>query len=321
MRSIIINNLESSDALILDCDGTLVNINNSYNACIKYTVGFILELLADKKWYNFVTDNLIQAFRATGGFNNDIDTCYACILSAIVSHTDNIDEAREFAFKIAERADARGIVSVNELLRDKRLDNIRSYLNYPSNNSLLAKTFDEFFYGKELFKRIYYEEPRFNDGKGFIEYDKVIISNSTLDRLKSIFDDNIAIVSGRSRIATEYALKDMLNKFNLKASVFIEDEERYAMKNNLNIKVGKPEPYSITKSLDAMRVKSAICVGDSVEDLIMSRNASKHGYNIKFIGVYENGLDSSKQFEIFKEMSADAIIKDINTLPELVVRL
>ncbi len=303
-EGIIANNLEMADALILDCDGTLVNINNSYNACIKHTVGFILELLFDKSWYDLVTDDLIQAFRATGGFNNDIDTCYACILAAIADN--DIDNARESAFKLASRADARGIVSVEEQLS---ID--KSSVNYNE----LARIFDEFFYGKELFRNIYNDEPKYNNTKGFIEYDEVIISNPTLDLLKSMFDDKIAIVSGRSKLATEYALKDMLNKFNIQASVFIEDEER-----NGN-KIGKPEPYSIIRSMNVMNIKSAICIGDSVEDLIMSRNAIKHDYDVRFVGIYDNGLDSNKQLAIFKEMNADAIIKDINLLPELLDRI
>ncbi|RMF29561.1 MAG: hypothetical protein D6752_05725 [Candidatus Nitrosothermus koennekii] len=313
-KDIFVNHLELADALILDCDGTLVNINRSYNACIKYTVGFMLELLSNKRWYDYVTDDLIQAFRATGGFNNDIDTCYACILAAVASNTDDIDKAREFAFKIAERSDARGIVSVEEQLSDIA---IKDKLNYPSSNSLLTRAFDEFFYGRELFKEIYKQEPRFNDGKGFIEYDELIINNLTIDAFKNSFDDRLAIVSGRSRIATEYALKDMLDKFNLEASVFIEDEERNAMKNNLSIKVGKPEPYSIIRSMKAMEVDNAICIGDSVEDLIMSRNAMKHGYEVQFIGIYDNGLDAIKQLSIFKDKHADAIVRDINLVPRL----
>ena len=142
-------NLETADALILDCDGTLINVNNSYNACIKYTVGFTLELLFGKSWYDLVTDDLIQAFRATGGFNNDIDTCYACILAAITNN--DIDDARTSAFKLAERADARGIVSVEEQLK---MD--KPYIDYKE----LASIFDEFFYGRELFKKIYNEEPK-----------------------------------------------------------------------------------------------------------------------------------------------------------------
>ena len=307
VKGMLINHLELADALILDCDGTLVNIDRSYNACIKYTVGFILELLFNKRWYDYVNDQLIQALRATGGFNNDIDTCYACILAAVASNSNDIDEARRYAFKIAENADARGIVSVEE-----QIDLHIKELNYPSSNSLLARTFDEFFYGKELFKQIYVQEPRFNDGKGFIEHDKLIIDDSTLDYLKDVFDDNIAIVSGRSKIASEYALKDMLNRFNLAASVFIEDEER-----SKNKKVGKPEPYSIIRSMDAMQVDNAICIGDSVEDLLMARNAMNHGYKVQFIGVYENGLDAKRQLDIFKDKRADAIVKDINVVPEL----
>jgi len=309
--NIYINNIIEGAAIILDCDGTLVDISESYNACIKHTVGFFLEKLDNKPWYNFVTDRLIQILRASGGFNNDIDTSYVCILMALASKSNSIEDAREFAYKIASKSDARGIVSIEEALSNYDIHYPKNVLNYPSKESILIRTFDEFFYGKELFKQIYGIDS--NIDHGFIEYDRLIITNDTLEYLKNKFNDNIAIVSGRSKIATKYTLKNMINKFNLNASVFIEDEER-----NGNKMMSKPSPYSLIRSLELMNVNKAICVGDSVEDLLMSKNAKKYGYDISFIGIYENGLDSNKQLSIFTELNADIIIRNVNLLPNVI---
>ena len=311
------------ECAILDCDGTLVNINASYNACIKKTVGFLLErLLGGKEWYDLVSDNLILKFRMSGGFNNDTDTSYASILAALASGSKDVDTAREFALNVAANASDQGVRSVERYLaRSGHSDTVKKAkdeLQYPGlvGSSILSTVFDEFFYGKELFVKLHGIQPRFNSSKGFIDDDKVIISYDSIHELSKMFDGRIAIVSGRSRLATEYSLKSILHNFNIDASVFLEDEEKDVFKNNLNIRVSKPEPYALLKAMKALNAKSAISVGDSAEDIIMSRRVGEK-YTIMFCGVYGTGIDDDTQFKMFVERGADAIIENINLLPAL----
>ncbi|MGH7909405.1 MAG: HAD family hydrolase, partial [Thermodesulfobacteriota bacterium] len=260
---------------IFDCDGTLVNVNRSYNACIKKTVGFLLErLTGSKQWYDLVSDELILKFRMSGGFNNDTDTSYACILAGLASGSKDVNAARNFALHVASNASAQGLRSVEQHLEksgyNDAIRKAKNELNYPGlvGVSLLSTAFDEFFYGTELFVKLHRIQPRFNNSKGFIDDDQVVISDDTVDDLSKLFKKKMAIVSGRSRFATEYTLKQMLHNFNLDASVFIEDEEKEVIANNLPIRVNKPEPYALLKAMKALNAKSAISVGDSAEDLI-----------------------------------------------------
>ncbi|MEM2063031.1 MAG: hypothetical protein QW319_01365 [Candidatus Nitrosocaldus sp.] len=323
----------SIDAVVLDCDGTLVRINRSYNACIIETAGRILSSLLGDEWKDFVDEQMILAFRMSGGFNNDVDTTYACILAALAysknmssTRADNKDKvygARMFAYGMARHADSRGIASVEEYLagigKADAVKTARVHTGYPGlvGSSILATLFDELFYGKELFMKMHGIEPRFNYGKGFIEYDEVVVSNECLNTLHGMFNGNVAIVSGRSRIAAEYALRDLLNYFNVNASVFIEDEDKYVKRNGLKMDVVKPNPYALFKSLKAMNVKSALVVGDSAEDLIMARSASKDGYRTYFVGVYGTSIDAEKQRQMFISMGSDAIVENVNLLPRL----
>ncbi len=320
----------SIDAVVLDCDGTLVRINRSYNACIIESSGRILSSLLGDVWRDFVDEQMILAFRMSGGFNNDVDTTYACILAALAYNHDHpvagregVYGARMFAYEIAKHADSRGIESVEEYLvgigKADVVSNARAYTGYPGlvGSSMLATLFDELFYGKDLFMKMHGIEPRFNHGKGFIEYDEVVISKESLSTLHEKFYGNVAIVSGRSRIAAEYTLRDLLQYFNINASVFIEDEDKYVKRNGIKMDVVKPNPYALFKSLKAMRVKSALVVGDSIEDLIMARSASRDGYKTYFVGVYGTSIDAEKQKQRFIEMGSDAIIDNVNLLPRL----
>ncbi len=311
------------ECAIFDCDGTLVNVNNSYNACIKKTVGFMLErLIEGKQWYDLVSDELILKFRMSGGFNNDTDTSYACILAAIASGSKDVETARNFALHVASKANYQGIRSVEDYLsksgNSDAVKKAKNDLNYPGlvGVSILSTVFDEFFYGKELFLKMHRMQPRFNNSNGFIDGDKVVISDDTVHDLSKLFKKRIAIVSGRSRLATEYSLKNMLRNFNLDASVFLEDEEKEVIANNLNIRVNKPEAYALLKAMKALSAKSAISVGDSAEDIIMSRKVGEK-YPIVFCGVYGTGIDNDAQYKMFVDRGVDAIIENVNLLPHL----
>jgi phosphoglycolate phosphatase-like HAD superfamily hydrolase len=318
-----ISKFKNLECAIFDCDGTLVNINNSYNACIKKTVGFILErLIGGKQWYELVSDELILKFRMSGGFNNDTDTSYVSILAALASGSNNVVTARNFALHVASNATPQGIRFVEQYLEKSgysaAVKKAKSELNYPGlvGISTLSTVFDELFYGKELFIKLHHMQPSIINSKGFIDEDEVVISDDTVRDLSKLFKKKMAIVSGRSRLATEYSLKNILRNFNLDASVFLEDEEKEVIVNNLTIRVNKPEPYALLKAMKALNAKSAISVGDSAEDIIMSRKVGEK-YSIVFCGVYGTGIDSAAQFNMFMDRGADAIIENVNLLPTL----
>ncbi|MFQ5969809.1 MAG: HAD family hydrolase [Nitrososphaerales archaeon] len=316
-----LHKFKNLECAIFDCDGTLVDIRNSYNACIKKTAGFMLErLIGGKQWYDLVSDELILKFRMSGGFNKDTDTSYASILSAFAAKTNDVELARKFVLNIATHADELGLRSVEQYLSDNGysglVKKVKEELNYPGlvGSSLLSTVFDEFFYGKELFIKLYGLQPRFNNSNGFIEKDDVVVSYKSTDDLSKMFNGKIAIVSGRSKLATEYALKPILHHFNIDASVFIEDEEKRVMKDNLQIRVNKPEPYALLKAIKALNAKSALSVGDSAEDIITAKKACENVTTV-FCGVYGIGIDIDALLKMFMERGADAIVESINLLP------
>ncbi len=317
------------ECAIFDCDGTLVNINDSYNACIKHTTGFILErMTGGKQWYDLVTDEIILKFRMSGGFNNDTDTTYASVLAALAAKTDDPELARKFILNIVIHADENGVVSIERYLSDVGFSDLvkkaKDMLQYPApvSVSLLGRAFDEFFYGKKLFVKMHGMEPMFNNSNGFIDGDKVVISLESVKEFSKIFNRKMAIVSGRSMLATEYTLKPVLHYFNKDACVFIEDEENEVMRNNLNLQVKKPFPYALLKSMKALNARSALCVGDSVEDMLMARKASENGYvQTLFCGAYGAVPDTGLQFKVFMERKADLIVESVNILPHLLKSL
>jgi len=313
------------ECILFDVDGCLVDIRKSYNTAIKKTVDFTLKYVATAakgvtdnfRLANLVSDNLILKFRQTGGFNNDIDTSYAICLAELANPHKSVTSARRFLFRVAANSDEDGIISVEKFLMSLNssatlIKDLKKLLDYPppvGRKSVIATVFDELFYGPELFKKLHNFEPKFYFGKPLIENDRLVIRRGTMELLARRFSGNLALVSGRSKLAAEYSLRPILDTLKQDSSVFLEDEKR---------EYAKPNPYAIIKAMKSMGTKTAIYAGDSYEDLIMVRRVEEKTHlKIAFCGIYGCSPQPLKAIRQFKEKGADVIIQSINELPKI----
>jgi len=257
--------LDDIDAIIFDCDGVLIDVTNSYDKAILKTTDFFLKEFTKISDAISITTQIIDAFKKTGGFNDEVDMTYAAIISLTAANKLNTD-GTEFIFQVIKNADETGIKSVEKFLDTLNVDisEIRKKLDYPGRHSknILYSAFDQLFYGPELYQKLFNKTSQFTD-KGFIEYDDVIVSKDLLENLKKRFNENIAIVTGRGVDSISYSLKELLKEFNIKNSVFLEDESR---------ELAKPNPESLLRSIKGLNSSHCIFVGDSMEDLIMAKN-------------------------------------------------
>jgi phosphoglycolate phosphatase-like HAD superfamily hydrolase len=284
-----------ADCALFDIDGVIVDIRKSYDFAIKKTVNFIIKHITKVSNLNgLVTQEMILKFRRTGGFNNDVDTSYAIILTALTNSHENVNQVRKSIYNVANNADENGIISVERFLSLSS----PSFRNVHKLKELL-----------ELFKKKHRLEPKYYFGKPLIENDKLVVTRTAINTLSRIFNGNIAIVSGRSKLAAEYSLQPIFDIFNQSASIFLEDKSR---------KYSKPNPYAIKKAMTTMKARTAIYAGDSSEDLLMSRRAEDEtGVKITFFGIYGCSARPADTIRQFKENGADAIIENINQLPNI----
>jgi HAD superfamily phosphatase len=308
--------LNSAECALFDIDGVLIDVRKSYNLAIKQTVDFVVKRMTGASCARrLVSDTLLLKFKQTGGFNNEIDMSYAIILALMsLPFGESVHAKTDFLFTVAENADETGMLSVEEYLSSlyptSRIKKLKEDLVYPApvGKSLLATVFDELFYGPTLFQKQHNMRPRYYHGKPLIENDKIVIREKTIKLISKKFRENLALISGRSQIAAQHSLKPIFNIFNSSASVFLEDENREHW---------KPNPYSIKKAMNSLDAKTAFFVGDSMEDLYMSRKAEQEGdLKIKFIGVYGSSVQPQEMIRKFKESHADMIIKNVNCLYE-----
>lgn len=306
--------LNSAECALFDIDGVLIDVRRSYNLAIKHTVDFVVKRMTGASCARrLVSDTLLLKFKQTGGFNNEIDMSYAIILALMsLPFGESVHDKTDFLFTVAENADETGMLSVEEYLSSlyptSRIKKLKEDLVYPApvGKSLLATVFDELFYGPTLFQKQHNLKPMYYHGKPLIENDKIVIREKTIRLFSKKFRENLALISGRSQIAAQHSLKPIFNIFNSSASVFLEDENREHW---------KPNPYSLKKAMKHLGAKTALYVGDSIEDLNMARKAeTETDVKILFIGVYGCSVRPQEMIRKFKDNHADIIIKNVNCL-------
>ena len=182
-------------------------------------------------------------------------------------------------------------------------------MNYPSadKNDLVHATFDQLFFGPELYNKIFQKKSKFSE-KGFIENDDVIVNSELVEALKKKFADKIAIVTGRGFSAISSSLKELLNQFSVENSVFLEDESR---------DLAKPNPQSLIRAMKGLNSKNCLYVGDSMEDMILAKKASDLGFNATFCGIYGSSKLPDMKKKLFTERGVPLILETINQLPDI----
>ena len=68
------------DSIIFDCDGVLIDVTKSYDTTINKTVSYILKEIFNITVDNPLTNEMFVEFKATGGFNDEVDITYVGIL-------------------------------------------------------------------------------------------------------------------------------------------------------------------------------------------------------------------------------------------------
>jgi len=309
MDDSISDDLISVDGIIFDCDGVLIDITKSYDLTIDKTVKYILENFSQITDSVKIDSKIIDGFKSSGGFNDEVDLTYASILSLVAAKKLNKSQ-HEFIFDVISNANSSGISSVEKYL-EKLVDisDIKNKLSYPGthHDNLLYQIFDQIFYGPELYSKLFKQKSQFSE-PGLIENDVVIVNDFLVEKLEKKFSSKLSIVSGRGKESIRYSLKLLLDKFNLKNSAFLEDEPR---------ELAKPNPESLIRSINGMNCKHCIYAGDSMEDFIMAKKATNLGHKTTFCGIIGTSKNPQEKLELFQHNGAKLVLESINLLPKV----
>ena len=297
------------DSIIFDCDGVLIDITNSYDQTIIKTTKHILETFAKINDSIDVDFKIIDGFKSTGGFNDEVDLTYAAILSIFAAKKLKLDQT-EFIFTVIKNSDSTGIKSVENFLKTQiDISEIIDKLSYPGTHkeNILYQIFDQLFYGPDLYSKLFNNNSKFSN-PGLIENDEVIFTSDLSIQLQKKFGKQISMVTGRGKESVSYSLKHLLEKFDLKNSVFLEDESR---------DLAKPNPQVLVNSITGMNSRSCLYVGDSMEDFIMAKKATILGHKTTFCGIIGTSKNPEGKLKLFEQNEAILVIDSINLLPKV----
>ena len=305
----VIDILKSSNGIIFDCDGVLIDITQSYDLTIIKTTKYVLENFSNISDSIQIDSKIIDGFKSTGGFNDEVDLAYASIIALVAAKKLQRDQT-EFIFEVIKNCDTSGIVSAEKYIEKlTEIDEIKNKLSYPGthHDNPLYKIFDQLFYGPELYEKLFKIKSKFVES-GLIENDVVIVNDSLILKLKTKFSSKISIVTGRGKESVRYSLKNLLGQFDTDNSAFLEDESR---------EMAKPNPVSLIQAIKGMKNNSVVYVGDSMEDLIMAKEASEQGYQATFCGIIGTSKDPQKKLKLFEKNGAMLVLESINLLPKV----
>jgi len=326
------------DAIIFDCDGTLIDVEDSYYLTTRLTVSIILrEIYGMEVKLGRDVNQVIKSLKMLGGFNDDADTA-SIIAQTILAFSPReherrgkldrvdisifledvsrdrswpefvsdalqwiMDKCLELYGRYVTRADLENIL--DEIASSGRRDvlsDFRDNIYDGSASNTLSRLFNEIFDGEEIIKKLG-EEPRHVRWDGAIRNDRLLVREETLRDLSEMFDGRLGILSGRRRWEAEYTLNGLLKYFDSRAMIFSDDPSWCE----------KPDPMGLIRCSRLLDSSKILYVGDSSEDLLMVKNALEKGLNSSMASVLTNDFS----FNYFIEMGADIIVEDVNLLP------
>ena len=305
----IVQKISKLDSIIFDCDGVLVDIRKSYDSAINKTISAIMKDLFGDEIGNILTSKTHFGLKAAGGFNDEVAIVYAVVMTLVASKKSKTN-FEKLIVDVISNANESGINSIDYYFSNQNIDlsEIKSKLDYENSRkiSYIHRIFNQLFYGPLLYKEIFDETSQFSQDP-LIDLDDVVLDENLMYKLKNRFGTKISTVTGRGNFAFSYSLKNFLNDFDMKHSVFLEDRP---------LDLAKPNPKSLIESISGIDSKCSLYIGDSMEDLMMVEKCKELGYDVSFCGIYGSSDEPKLKYELFRKNNASFILESIQELPK-----
>ena len=281
------------DAVVLDIDGVLVDVADSYRRAVVESV--------ERVYGDTIDRSEIQRFKNAGGFNNDWELTDAAALFVLTARETEVDVAA-FTDAIADRGG--GLDAAKAVVRAQLGDDADDVLD-AWDPDRLREVFQTLYLGSELYRELEGGDPAF-DAPGYINDEPVLVSEATLETLGERYA--VGVVTGRPAAEADIAMD--------RAGLSVPDEHRFTMDD---WEQGKPHPgalVTLAERFDARRVAFA---GDTLDDVQTAVNADDEDPERVYygVGVLTGGLTGEDGRATFAEAGAAAVVESVEELPDL----
>ncbi|WP_280535247.1 TIGR01548 family HAD-type hydrolase [Halopenitus sp. POP-27] len=285
------------DAVVLDIDGVLVDVADSYRRAIVESI--------DRVYGATIAREDVQPFKDAGGFNNDWELTDAAALYVLAGRqTEGIDlSVPAFADSVADAGG--GLAGAKAVLADALAPETWDTVRQAWDSERLRDVFQALYLGTELYRDLEGGDPPV-ETDGYIHDEPVLVDPETIDALRERFD--VGVVTGRPAAEAEIALD--------RVGLDLPTIHRFTMDD---WEEGKPHPAALVTLADRFEATTVAFVGDTLDDVRTARNADEADPERVYygIGVLTGGLTGESGRRAYVDAGADAVVADVNELLEL----
>jgi HAD superfamily hydrolase (TIGR01548 family) len=282
------------DAVVLDVDGVLVDVENSYRRAIVETI--------DRVYDETIGRAAIQQFKNAGGFNNDWELTDAAALY-VLGRREGLDlSLAQFTDAIA--ATGGGLAAARVVLGKELTpaDRERALATWDADR--LRAVFQQLYLGSDLYRDLEGAEPDI-DAPGYIHDEPVLVTGDTVEALTDRYA--VGVLTGRPAAEAEIALD--------RAGLDVPDDHRFTMDD---WEGGKPDPDALCTLAERFDTDSVAFAGDTLDDVRTAVNAATADSRTYYgVGVLTGGLSGEEGRRLFKNAGSSAVVDSVNDLPDL----
>jgi len=282
------------DAVVLDVDGVLVDVADSYRRAIVESIDHVYGETIDR------AD--VQRFKDAGGFNNDWELTDAAALFVLARREGAELGLAEFTRAVT--AVGGGLAAARTVVSEELAPADRERVLSAWDSARLRDVFQALYLGSELYAELEGGEPPL-ETEGFIHDEPVLVTRDTLRALEERFA--VGVLTGRPAAEAEIALE--------RVGLDVAPDHRFTMDD---WEAGKPDPEALVRLAERFEADAVAFAGDTLDDVQTAVNAATadrrtyHG-----VGVLTGGLTGEHGREMFDRAGAAAVVESVNDLPEL----
>jgi len=279
------------DAVVLDIDGVLVDVADSYRRAIIESVERVCDKTIDR--------DAVQSFKDAGGFNNDWELTNAAALYVLARREGLGMDVEAFTDRVA--AGGGGLDAAKAVVGDlPRVAQARVRDQWDTDR--LRDTFQALYLGEELYRDLEGGEPPLS-APGYIHDEPTLVDPETIADLTERFD--VGVLTGRPAAEAEIALE--------RVGLDVPEDRRFTMDD---WEEGKPHPRALVELAERFDADRIAFAGDTLDDVRTARNADDEDASRVYygIGILTGGLTGEEGRRKYTEVGADAVVADVNEL-------
>jgi len=280
------------DTVVLDVDGVLVDVADSYRRAIVETV--------ERVHGGTISRADVQQFKDAGGFNNDWELTDAAALYVLASRHGLEADLATFTDEIA--AQGGGLAAAMATIRERAEDPAAVFAALDPDRHRVV--FQQLYLGVDLYRELEGGVPDI-EASGYIHDETVLLDADTREALERY---PVGVLTGRPAAEADIALD--------RVGLTVPDGHRFTMDD---WGAGKPDPGALVTLADRLEAESLVFAGDTVDDVRTARNAAETDPDRTYyaVGVLTGGLQRAAGRRTLQDAGADAVIESVGDLPAL----